>query len=74
MQSQVKKSSLAKESNRLHQNFPSIQSERARGDCAKKKLPFNRKKPPLEPEPGRVAICLDQLGAERTGKRGQQAP
>jgi len=34
----------------------------------------NRKKPPSEPEPGRRASCLDQLGAERTGKRGQQAP
>ena len=33
---------------------------------------FLAKKPPSEP--GRAAICLDQLGAERTGKRGQQAP
>ena len=48
--------------------------ECARGDCEEKKLPFNRRKPPSEPEPGRAAICLDQLGAERTGKRGQQAP
>jgi len=47
---------------------------RARGDRGEKNLHFNRKKPPSEPEPGRVAICLDQLGAERTGKRGQQAP
>jgi len=37
-----------------------------------KKLPFNRKKPSLET--GRAAICLEQLGVERTGKRGQQAP
>jgi len=35
---------------------------------------LTEKKPPSEPEPGRAAICLDQLGAERTGKRGQQAP
>jgi len=40
----------------------------------RKKLPFNRKKPLAEPDSGRAAICLDQLGAERTGKRGQQAP
>ena len=53
---------------------PIPRPERARGDCGEKNLPFNRKKPPSEPEPGRAAICLDQLGAERTGKRGQQAP
>jgi len=35
---------------------------------------FNKKKPPYELEPGRAAICLDWLGVERTGKRGQQAP
>jgi len=46
--------------------------ERAQGNCGEKNLPFNRKKPPSEP--GRAAVCLDQLGAERTGKRGQQAP
>jgi len=40
----------------------------------KRKNSFNRKKPPSEPEPGRAAICLDQLGVERTEKRGQQAP
>ena len=32
----------------------------------KEKLPFNRKKPPAEPGSGRAAICLDQLGVERT--------
>jgi len=29
------------------------------------------RKTPSEPEPGRAAICLDQLGVEWTGKRGQ---
>jgi len=55
---------------------PIPRPERARADCGEKKLPFNRKKTPSEPEPepGRAAICLDQLGVERTGKRGQQAP
>jgi len=45
---------------------PIPRPERARGDCGRKKLPFNRKKPPSEPEPGRAAICLDQLGVEGT--------
>jgi len=37
----------------------------------RKKLSFNRKKPLTEPDSGRAAICLDQLGVETTGKRGQ---
>ena len=53
---------------------PIPRPDHTQGNCGDKKLPFNRKKPPSEPEPGRAAICLDQLGAERTGKRGQQAP
>jgi len=40
----------------------------------KKKLPLNREKPLAEPDSGRVAIHLDQLGFERTEKRGQQTP
>jgi len=35
----------------------------------RKKHPFNRKKPLAEPDTGSMAICLDQLGVERTGKR-----
>jgi len=38
---------------------PISRPEHARGDCGKKKLPFNRKKPPSEPEPGRVAKVLE---------------
>jgi len=41
--------------------------ERAQSDGGNKNLPFNRKKPPSEPEPGKTAICLDQLGL-----RGQE--
>jgi len=33
-------------------------------------LLFNRKKPLAEPDSGRVAIHLDQLGCEKTEKRG----
>jgi len=40
----------------------------------RKKLPFNRKKPLAESDSGRAATCLDRLGVERTGKRGQQTP
>jgi len=39
----------------------------------RKNKPFNRKKPLAEPDSGR-AVCLNQLGVERTGKKGQQAP
>jgi len=35
---------------------------------------FYRKKPLAEPDSGRVAIRLDQLGFERTENRGQQTP
>ena len=38
------------------------------------KAQVNRKQPLAEPDSGTVAICLDQLGFERTIKRGQQAP
>ena len=38
----------------------------------RKKLPFNRKKPLAEPDSGRVAIRLDQLGFEKTEKRGNK--
>jgi len=34
------------------------------------KLPFNRKKPLTEPDSGRVAIRLNQLGFERTETEG----
>jgi len=43
-------------------------------DVRMKTLPFNRKKPQAEPDSGRMATCLDQLGFKMTGKRGQQAP
>jgi len=36
--------------------------ELAQGICGKKKLYFNRKKPLAEPDSGRAAIRLDQLG------------
>jgi len=36
----------------------------------RKRLPFNRKKPLAEPDSGRVAIQLNQLGFDRTEKRG----
>jgi len=52
--------------------YPTIFAHHLDGDCGEKKLPFNRKKPLEEPESGRVTICLDELGVERTGKRGQQ--
>ena len=51
--------------------MPISRPERACGDCGKERLPFNRKKPLAEPDSGRVAICLDQLGFERTEKRGE---
>jgi len=48
--------------------------EETHEETVKKKLPFNRKKPLAEPDSRRGAICLNQLGFERTGKRKQQAP
>jgi len=52
----------------LHRNFSSIpHPDCACGDDKKKKLPFNRKKPLSEPDSGGGAVCLDQLGFERTG-------
>ena len=39
------------------------------GDCEKERLPFNRKKPLAEPDSGRLR--LDQLGFEKTEKRGK---
>jgi len=32
---------------------------------------LNRKKPLAEPDSGRMVICLNQLGFERTEKKGQ---
>lgn len=40
--------------------------EQTVGDSGKKRLPFSRNKPPVEPEPGWTAICIDQLVMERT--------
>jgi len=39
----------------------------------RKDFPLNMKKRPVEPDSGKVAICPDRLGVERTGKRGKQA-
>jgi len=62
------------EINRLHGNFSSIQSPILNMHEATVERKKNRKKVLTEPDLGRVAIFLDQLGFERTGKRGQQAP
>jgi len=61
-------------SNLLFASIP--HPERAQGNNREENSPFNWKRPSSEPEPeqGRAAICLDRLEAERTGKRGQQAP
>ena len=51
---------------------PISRPEHACGDCGKERLPFNRKKPLAESDSGRVAIRLDQLGFEKTEKRGEK--
>ena len=48
--------------------------ERARADCGEKKLPFNRKKPPSEPEPGRISpplrgLCITSAAVQELQKR-----
>ena len=51
---------------------PISRPKHACGDCGKEWLPFNMKKPLAEPDSGRVAIRLDQLGFEKTEKRGKK--
>jgi len=73
----IKKSRLAIRNQQIAPKLPFDpipRPERAQGDYGKKKLPFNRKKHLAEPDSVRVAIHLNHLGFERTGKRGQQAP
>lgn len=60
------KGCLSKEVGRLHQIFPVAQSpmmSKHVGDSGKERLPFNRKKPPVEPGSVWAAMC------EISGKR-----
>ena len=57
----------------MHRNFSSVQSpvlSVPEATVERNDSPFNRKKPLAEPDSGRVAIRLDQLGFEKTEKRG----
>ena len=70
IQCQFKKSSRVKETNRLHRNVLSMHEV----TVEIKKLPLNRKKSLAEPDSGRVNLCLNRLGVDRSGRREQQAP